>query len=106
MEYLENGVTDRKNGTSSMFVSSMRLCRYLNRMNNASSKMTFIGHQGASVIDHVLCDRRALEYVCDYKVHDVNILSDHCVLTFSVSTGRSNKEGEGSREGAERRMGG
>ena len=75
---------------------------FLNRMNGTSGKFTFIGHQGMSVIDHVLCDRRALESVFEYKVHDISVYSDHCNVSFSISTGLS-EEGEGCRGEAETR---
>ena len=75
---------------------------FLNRMGGASEKMTFIGHQGMSVIDHVLCDRRALESVFEYKVHDISVYSDHCYVSFSISTGMS-EQGAGCRGETETR---
>ena len=44
---------------------------------------TFVGSRGSSVVDYVLCTQDLFRNVCHFKVHEPNILSDHCLLTFS-----------------------
>ena len=50
-------------------------------------KFTFVGSRGCSVVDYVLASQDLFEYVSTFKVHDPNILSDHCLLSFSFTFG-------------------
>ena len=50
-------------------------------------KFTFVGSRGYSVVDYVLASQDLFEYVSTFKVHDPNILSDHCLLSFSFTFG-------------------
>ena len=50
-------------------------------------KFTFVGSRGCSVVDYVLASQDLFEYVSTFKVHDPNILSDHCLLSFSFTLG-------------------
>ena len=45
-------------------------------------KNTFVGHQGSSLIDYVLCTQNLFSRVTKFEVSDTNILSDHCLITF------------------------
>ena len=45
---------------------------------------TFVNSRGSSLIDYVLCKPELFECVHDFKVHDPNILSDHCLVNFSL----------------------
>ena len=66
---------------------------FLSRMGYGNGKVTFCGHQGQSVNDYVMCCKKALINVSNFKVHDVNIFSDHCILSFSVETGVGEEQG-------------
>lgn len=46
-------------------------------------QFTFVGSRGSSVVDYVLCTQDLFGNVSHFKVHEPNILSDHCLLTFS-----------------------
>ena len=38
-------------------------------------------------LDYVLASQNLFDYVSKFKVHDPNILSDHCLITFSLEFG-------------------
>ena len=44
---------------------------------------TFVGSRGSSVVDYVLSSQNLLTHVSEFEVGDPNILSDHCLITFS-----------------------
>ena len=48
-------------------------------------KYTFVGSRGSSVVDYVLSSQDLFKCTKHFQVHDPNILSDHCLLTFSFS---------------------
>ena len=48
-------------------------------------KYTFVNSIGSSVIDYVLCRPDLFDNVSHFCVHDPNILSDHCLIEFTVS---------------------
>ena len=48
-------------------------------------KYTFVGSRGSSVVDYVLSSQDLFKCIKHFQVHDPNILSDHCLLTFSLS---------------------
>ena len=50
-------------------------------------KYTFVGHRGCSVVDYVLAKPELFDFVKHFKVHEPNILSDHCLLTISLEFG-------------------
>ena len=50
-------------------------------------KYTFVGHRGCSVVDYVLAKPELFDFITHFKVHEPNILSDHCLLTFSFEFG-------------------
>ena len=41
--------------------------------------------QGCSVVDYVLCKPTFFKHVNTFEVLDPNIISDHCVITFSIN---------------------
>ena len=47
-------------------------------------ELTFCNHRGESAIDYVLCDKCAMYKIKNFDVHDVNCLSDHCLLSFEI----------------------
>ena len=51
-------------------------------------KLTCINPQGSSVSDLVLCKTDMFEYINDFKVQDANILSDHCLVSFTIKAGK------------------
>ena len=50
---------------------------------NGIGRYTFVGSRGSSVVDYVLCSQDLFRNVSHSKVHEPNILSGHCLLTFS-----------------------
>ena len=66
----------------------------LSRMGEGIGRMTFVGHQGESAIDHCFCSKLALQKVENFKIHKVNHFSDHCVLSFDILTGGLQSRGE------------
>ena len=42
-----------------------------------------MGSRGSSVADYVLTSQDLFKYINPFEVHDPNMLSDHCLLTFS-----------------------
>ena len=54
-------------------------------------KFTFVGSRGSSVVDYVLASAELFQYIRTFKVHDPNILSDHCLISFSFEFGNELK---------------
>ena len=48
-------------------------------------RYTFVGSRGSSVVDYVLSTQDLFTNITQFKVHEPNILSDHCLLTFSLA---------------------
>ena len=48
-------------------------------------RVTFVGSRGSSVVDYVLSTQDLFTNLSQFKVHEPNILSDHCLLTFSFA---------------------
>ena len=48
-------------------------------------KCTFVGSRGYSVVDYVLSTQDLFKCVNQFEVHDPNVVSDHCLITFSVT---------------------
>ena len=46
---------------------------------------TLVSSRGTSVVDYVLSTQDLFTNLCQFKVHESNILSDHCLLTFSFA---------------------
>ena len=47
-------------------------------------KYTFVGSQGKSAVDYVIASQDLFPSVCTFAVDDPNILSDHCIIYFSI----------------------
>ena len=47
-------------------------------------KYTFIGHQGCSLVDYVICTQNLIQNVNKFEVSDPLILTDHCLVSFSL----------------------
>lgn len=43
-----------------------------------------MGSTGKSVVDYVIASQSVFSLVNTFRVHDPNILSDHCLLSFSL----------------------
>ncbi|MCW4345840.1 MAG: reverse transcriptase family protein [Candidatus Thiodiazotropha endolucinida] len=50
-------------------------------------RYTFVGHRGSSVVDYVLASQEMFKFVRDFEVQEPNILSDHCLISFSFEFG-------------------
>jgi len=57
-------------------------------------KYTFIGRTGSSVVDYVLASPNLFQYIDTLRVHEPNILSDHCLIDFSFSFNGTNTHSE------------
>ena len=47
-------------------------------------KYTFVGSRGSSVVDYVLSSQDLFKSISHFEVHDPNIISDHCLITFQL----------------------
>ena len=45
-------------------------------------KYTFVGQRGRSVVDYVLTKPNYFSYIEKFDMHEPNIVSDHCLITF------------------------
>ena len=50
-------------------------------------KFTFVGSRGSSLVDYVLASQDLFQYVSKFEVEDPNIISDHCLISFSFAFG-------------------
>lgn len=55
-------------------------------------RYTFVGHRGCSLVDYVISKPDLFEFVKSFEVQEPNILSDHCVVTFSFEFGTHESE--------------
>ena len=47
-------------------------------------KCTYVGSNGSSLIDYVIVSEELLGHFSEFYISDPNILSDHCVVNFSL----------------------
>ena len=47
-------------------------------------KYTYVVNNGRSVIDYAIVNPYLLDVICNFHVDDPNILSDHCMIQFSI----------------------
>ncbi|MCG8048238.1 MAG: reverse transcriptase family protein [Candidatus Thiodiazotropha endolucinida] len=47
-------------------------------------RYTFIGHRGCSLVDYVLASQELFNFVSEFEVQGPNVLSDHCLINFSL----------------------
>lgn len=52
--------------------------------NKHVGKFTCIKERGSSIADYVLYEQYFFKRFSHFKVHDPNIFSDHCIITFSL----------------------
>lgn len=45
---------------------------------------TFVGHRGSSLVDYILDTKDLLNTATCFDVSEPNILSDHCLISFSA----------------------
>ena len=53
-------------------------------MTEILGKFTFTGSSGRSVVDYVITNPSMFDVIQKFRVCEPNILSDHCVLEFSL----------------------
>ena len=46
---------------------------------------TFVGSRGSSVVDYVLASQNLFSNIDTFSISDPNILSDHCIVSFSLN---------------------
>ncbi|KAL4233737.1 hypothetical protein ACF0H5_008417 [Mactra antiquata] len=51
---------------------------------NRSGNFTCVKESGCSVVDYVLCKPNLLPFFESFYIHDPNIISDHCAISFSL----------------------
>ncbi|MCG8034648.1 MAG: endonuclease/exonuclease/phosphatase family protein, partial [Candidatus Thiodiazotropha taylori] len=54
---------------------------------NGIGRYTFVGHRGSSLVDYVLGSQEMFNFVTSFEVQEPNILSDHCLVSFSFEFG-------------------
>lgn len=52
---------------------------------------TFVGSRGSSVVDYILSSQDLFKNISHFKVHDPNLLSYHCLLSFSINFDKCNE---------------
>ena len=57
-----------------------------------TGKYTFVGSTGRSVIDYVIVSPALLNVISTFNVGEPNILSDHCLIDFSMICNMSNEQ--------------
>ena len=53
-------------------------------------KYTFVGSKGSSVVDYVLSSQDLFKSIAHFEVNDPNIISVHCLITFSIDIPNDN----------------
>ena len=54
-------------------------------------RYTFVGSRGSSVVDYILSSQDLFTNISHFKANDPNILSDHCLLSFSFYFDKCNE---------------
>ena len=54
---------------------------------NGIGRHTFVGHRGSILVDYVLGSQEMFNLVTSFDVQEPNILSDHCLVSFSFEFG-------------------
>ena len=66
-------------------LNGLRICNGRIGEDKEIGKYTYVGSTGSSVVDYVLTNPTMLELINKFRVREPNILSDHCVVEFSIS---------------------
>ena len=53
-------------------------------VDRSKGSTTFCNHNGESTIDYVICDKCVMYKMKNVKVHDINELSDHSIVSFEL----------------------
>lgn len=56
------------------------------RFGDPHGKFTCVKHAGSSTVDYVLCKCEIMKLFKSFEIEDPNILSDHCIINFSIKT--------------------
>ena len=64
--------------------NELRICNGRLGHDKNNGKFTFTASTGRSVVDYVITNITMFEAIQSFKIGDPNILSDHCVLEFSI----------------------
>ena len=51
------------------------------RKDTGVGQYTFVGSRGSSVVDYILASHSLLKFAKEFEVHELNILSDHCLIS-------------------------
>ena len=104
-DFIKNGMSVERHNSDTVYndygKKMIDLCRTCNLaiLNGRSGhdlgigKKTFFGpldafgRRGSSTIDYVLCCKSMLYKITNFKIHNENIFSDHCLVSFSIKTG-------------------
>lgn len=64
--------------------NGLRICNGRLGADKNVGKFTFIGSMGRSLVDYVVTTPNLFKSIVKFKICDPNILSDHCVVEFSI----------------------
>ena len=70
--------------------NGLRICNGRIGEDRNFGKCTFIGNAGRSLVDYVISNPSMFEVFRKFRVCEPNILSDHCVLEFSLCSNINN----------------
>ena len=65
--------------------SSLRILNGRFGEDKGLGRYTFVGSRGSSVVDYVLSSQNLLSYIDKFVVGEPNIMSDHCLVSFSLN---------------------
>ena len=93
-------------GTNEYGTKLLNLCNSCNLLcmngrafkDKNKGKVTFCNHRGESVIDYVICDKKALSIMNDFAINDMSVFSDHAVISFSFLINHINIENIASKD--------
>ena len=64
---------------SGLRVTNGRVCE-----DKDTGAVTFVGSRGTSLVDYCIVNPELFKYFKSFYVHDPNIISDHCLIEFSI----------------------
>ena len=67
-------------------------------------KCTYVGSRGSSLIDYVIVSQDLFDKFSSFNVCDPNIISDHCVINFSLCIGSEMQEVSANQNGSAERV--
>ncbi|MEW8146389.1 MAG: hypothetical protein AB2788_11585, partial [Candidatus Thiodiazotropha endolucinida] len=75
-------------------LNGLRICNGRLGTDKGIGKYTYVGSSGSSVVDYVIVSESLLNNISQFCVCDPNILSDHCTLTFSLTSKQKHEQGD------------